>query len=84
LAQRATRLSGGNNPGILAALAAAEAEVGQFPSAVTTARKALELATAQNNPPVADALRIQIRCYEAGTPFRDSSLTSAHPVQNGP
>ena len=76
LAQQANRLSGGNNPAILAALAAAQAEDGRFPDAVSTAQEALVLATTQTNGAVADALRVQIKSYQAGSPFRDGSLTN--------
>jgi Flp pilus assembly protein TadD len=75
LAQQADQLSGGNNPAILATLAAAQAEVGHFSDAMATAQKALGLATAQTNTAVADALRTQIKFYQAGSPFRDDSLT---------
>ena len=76
LAEQDDQLSSGSNPAILATLAAAYAEVGRFPDAMTTAQKALVLATAQANTAVADDLRMQIRCYEKGAPFRDNSLTN--------
>ena len=76
LAQQAEQLSGGQDPALITILAAAYAEAGRFPDAMTTAQKALALATAQTNTAVADALRIQIGCYEKGAPFRDSSLTN--------
>jgi hypothetical protein len=43
---------------------------------MTTAQKALALATAQTNTAVADALQTQIKCYQAGSPFRDRSSTN--------
>jgi tetratricopeptide (TPR) repeat protein len=76
LAQQANQFSGGSNPAILAALAAAYAEVGRFPDAMTTAQKALALATAQTNIAVVNALRAQIGFYEADTPFRDAGPTN--------
>jgi capsule polysaccharide export protein KpsE/RkpR len=84
LAEQDDQLSSGSNPAILATLAAAYAEVGRFPDAMTTAQKALELATTQNNTAVADALRAQIGFYEADTPFRDISLTNALPSESQP
>ncbi len=73
LAQQADRLSGGTNPSILGALAAAYAETQRFDEAVATAQKALQLALAQTNNPQADALRAQIKVYQAGSPFRDTA-----------
>ena len=72
LAERANRLSGGNRPNVLDALAAAYAEAGWFPEALATARKALELATQQNEPALANALRARIALYEAGKPFHQT------------
>ena len=77
LAQRADRLSGGKNPRIITTLAAADAEAGQFPEAVMTAQRALELAVAQTNAALVETLRLQIGLYRANLPFRDPSLTNA-------
>jgi tetratricopeptide (TPR) repeat protein len=71
LAQRADELSGGRNPLVLRALAAAYAEGGQFTKAITTARQALQLADAQSDPRLIDSLRSQLKLYQAGVPFRD-------------
>jgi tetratricopeptide (TPR) repeat protein len=77
LAQKANQLMGDGNPVVLSTLAAAYAEAGRFPEAVTTAQKALQLAGSQTNAAsVVNALRTQIKCYQAGSPFRDSSLTN--------
>jgi len=76
LAQRANQLSGGQVPVFIGTLAAAYAEAGRFPEAVTTARQALQLATGQTSPAAVDALRTQIGLYQAGLPFRDLSLTN--------
>src|SRR6185295_14795025 len=70
LAQQADRLSGGANPVIKGTLSAAFAEVGRFPDAIAAAELALQLATAQNNMALANALRQQIGLYQAGSPFR--------------
>ncbi len=56
-AQQANQLSGGKQPDVLHTLAAAYAEAGRFPEALATVRKALDLATQQNNRALADALR---------------------------
>jgi tetratricopeptide (TPR) repeat protein len=76
LAQQAERLTGGDNPVVNSTLAAAYAEAGQFPEAVATAQRALQLAGFQNNPALGDSLRAQIGLYEAGAPFHDASLTN--------
>ena len=72
LAEEAQRLSGGGHPGVVATLAAAYAEAGRFPEAVEAAKRALELATAQNKTVQADRLRRQITLYRAGLPYRDA------------
>jgi Flp pilus assembly protein TadD len=77
LAQRAARLSGARNPWILGTLAAADAEAGQFPEAVATARQALELASPQANTSLVRLLQTQIKLYQAGSPFRDTDPTNA-------
>ena len=55
LAQKAVRLSGGENPRMLRTLAAAEAEAGRFVGAAETARQALQLADVykRQKPPLA-------------------------------
>ena len=70
LAQRAVRLSGGREPAVLGTLAAAYAEAGRFSEAVETAQKALDLATKQNKPRLAESIRAKISLYKATTPFR--------------
>ena len=76
-AQRAVRLSGGQDPAILDALAAAYAETGQFAEAVQTARSARELAAQQNNQPLAESLKVKISLYQAGTRFRETPQPQA-------
>ena len=72
LAQQADRLTGGQDPITLHALAAAYAESGNFTEAVSTARRALDLAKTQANRALADALRSEIKLYQAGSPFREA------------
>ena len=76
LAQQANQFTGGGNPGILDTLAAAYAEGRQFSNAVVTAQRALSLALARNNTNLADALREEIKLYQANKPF--------HRTVNGP
>ena len=75
LAGEAQRLTGGTNLSVLGTLAAAFAEAGRFPEAAATAQRAVELATARANPGHAEALRAQLRLYQAGSPFRDPALS---------
>jgi tetratricopeptide (TPR) repeat protein len=79
LAQEANRLSDGQNPRVLTALAAAYAEAGRFSEAVAAARQARRLAVDQSNTDLAGALQIQIGLYSAGAPFRDDSQTNVPP-----
>jgi Flp pilus assembly protein TadD len=81
LAEQAVRLSGGSDPVFVGTLAAAYAESGQFSEAVKTARQAQQLAAAQNNTPLGDALQAQIGLYQAGTPFREAGRNEAAPRQ---
>jgi len=70
LAERASRLTGGQQPTILDTLAAAYAESGRFPEAIDTARRALDIASRQNDRELAAGLKTRIALYEAKTPFR--------------
>jgi Flp pilus assembly protein TadD len=70
LAERASRLCGGEQPGALNTLAAAYAEAGLFPRALATARRALVLARQQRGALLPDDVRAQIALYEAGKPLR--------------
>jgi tetratricopeptide (TPR) repeat protein len=71
LASQASQLSGGGNPGVLRALAAAYAEEGSYQLAVATARRAIEGAAAQKNDAQTADLEREIKFYEAGAPVRD-------------
>jgi tetratricopeptide (TPR) repeat protein len=64
-AERAAGLSGGREPTILDTLADAYAEVGRFPEAAETARRALSFATREDEQPLAASLRAKIALYEA-------------------
>jgi protein O-mannosyl-transferase len=72
LAQRAVQLSNAQQPAVLDTLAAAYAEAGQFPQAVQTVRKALDLATRQNDQVLVKSISAKIAIYEAGAPYRDT------------
>jgi len=72
LARQTDQLAHANDPMMAAILAAAEAEAGKFEQAVADARRAMDLATRQNNTAMVAAIRAQLKCYEAGAPFRDT------------
>jgi tetratricopeptide (TPR) repeat protein len=71
VAQQAVQLSGGKSPEILDTLAAAYAEAGRFPEAVETAKRALNLNATRNNQPLADALQMRLKLYEANAPYHE-------------
>src|SRR6266550_701285 len=71
LAREVARLSEYNDPNILDTLAAAFAETGQFAEAIKVAERAMQLATAQTNAVLADALRLRLEGYRAGKPFHE-------------
>jgi len=75
LAQQADEISGGKNPVIIGELAAAYAEAGHFPEAITNAQLALQLAASQNDIAMVAAIQAQLKLYQAGSPFRDPSPT---------
>ena len=47
-----------------------------FPKAIKTAERALQLATDQGNTALADAIPAQIRFYQSGFPYRYNSRPS--------
>ena len=66
--ERAVKLSGGREPLILDLLSGVYAEVDRFPEALQTARRALAVATQQNNDRLAEALKAKIASYESRIP----------------
>lgn len=70
-ARHAAQGSGGGRPAVLDALAASYAETGRFPDAVETARRALALAAAQNQPRLAEGMKARLALYESGKPYRE-------------
>jgi protein O-mannosyl-transferase len=79
LARRANEISGGADPFALQSLAAAQAEQGDFTAALATAQLALQHANSRADVALAEALRVQSRCYEAGAPFRDLTFAAENP-----
>jgi tetratricopeptide (TPR) repeat protein len=72
LARRAVRLSGGQDPVSLDALAAAYAETGRFAEAIDTARQALRQASIRHDAALAGAVGARIQYYQAGAAYRES------------
>lgn len=72
LAQRACELTQYDQPTFLTTLAAAYAESGRFPEAVTTAEKAEQLANAAGQAAVAAKSRQLLELYRAGKPYHES------------
>jgi hypothetical protein len=65
------QMAGPRDPLVLAARAAAEAEVGRYPQAVQFAEQAVEVAeTLPNQDAFLAATREQIKLYESGVPYR--------------
>jgi len=71
-AERAAQLSGARNPVYLDTPAAAHAEVGRFPEAITIGRKALDLAAQQHRGQLMEGLKTRIKLYESQQPYRDT------------
>ncbi|HUB81557.1 MAG TPA: tetratricopeptide repeat protein [Bryobacteraceae bacterium] len=63
--EQAASLTGGRQPEILDILAAMYAETGRYQDAVTTAQKALDLASQQRNYELASSLRASLARYQA-------------------
>ena len=71
LAERAARLTGGQDANVLDGLAAAYAEAGRFAEAVETGNRALRLATQQGKQDLAAEIKARVGLYERKTPYRD-------------
>ena len=69
LARQVNSQTGGENADVLSTFAAALSEAGRFPEAVETAQHALQLAEAQSNSKLAQALQSRIKLYQEGSPF---------------
>jgi tetratricopeptide (TPR) repeat protein len=71
IARRANELSGGSNPIVLRALAAAYAEAGQFEKAIETAGAAIQLSRLSGDHSLSWAIEGQLRLYQLGIPYRE-------------
>lgn len=70
-ALRANDLTGGKDPSVLATVAAAHAELGDFTKAGEVASAALDLAKSSSPPELASAIQAQIAGYRSSLPYRD-------------
>ena len=68
-AQSANQITGGNNPFMLRALAAAYARCGRFPDAIETGKRALALATESQPEDFINTLQQEIALYQTNTPL---------------
>ena len=73
LAERACQLTGSTNLWLLSTLAAAYAKAGRYPEAVTTQRKACELAAAKGQSGPTESFRSRLELYRSGQPYRVSA-----------
>jgi Flp pilus assembly protein TadD len=71
LAERACELTHYDEPLFVGTLAAAYAEAGRFPEAVTTAEKAEQLATDAGLNKLAEKNRQLLELYRAGKPYHE-------------
>jgi tetratricopeptide (TPR) repeat protein len=77
LADRAVRLTGGREPSVLDAQAAAYAEVGRFADAARIAERALDLARQRGDAALAVELDGRLALYRARRPYRAPRATAS-------
>jgi tetratricopeptide (TPR) repeat protein len=75
LAERACELTHYGEPSFIGTLAAAYAEAGRFPEAVTAAEKAAQLATDAGSKKPAEENRQRLELYRAGKPYHEPAPT---------
>jgi Tfp pilus assembly protein PilF len=75
LAERACQLTRYEHPGAVQSLAAAYAEAGRFPDAVSAAKHGIRVALASGNGAMADAIRQALELYQQDMPLRSNHLS---------
>ncbi len=75
LAQRAARIAGGENPGVLRTLAAALAENNQFTEAIATAERGKDLAQANGDMTMVENLRSCVELFRRGLPLHNTQVS---------
>jgi tetratricopeptide (TPR) repeat protein len=78
LANRSIELSGGQDPHAFDALAAALAEIKNFPAAIQAADQASALALSRGDKALVDAIGERGRLYRQDLPYREPPSTRAH------
>ncbi|HEV2970217.1 MAG TPA: tetratricopeptide repeat protein [Pirellulales bacterium] len=73
LARHAVELTDSRDPEMLAILAAAYAEAGEFPKAVESGEQAKELARLQDKSALVDQLTDRLKLYRAGQPYHETA-----------
>jgi tetratricopeptide (TPR) repeat protein len=74
LAESGIRLTNAKHVTLLRSMAAALAETGSFIDASRTAQRLMQMAAAQGDTALADAVSADFRLYSAGKPYRDPLL----------
>ena len=69
-ATRACKIAEVNQQGFWDTLAVAYAAAGNFPEAIKTAQKAVELADVAGEKELADGIRQRLELYKSGQPYR--------------
>ena len=72
-ARQAERISGGGDPLTSVTLAAAYAETGRFPEAISLAERVSQMAGAQNSVGLAAVAGEQLKSYQSGKPLRGTA-----------
>ncbi len=80
LAQRACQLTANASANCLDTLAVALAAAGQFPEAVATAEKAIQLANAAGQAPLAKRMEARLEFYRAGRMYDGSTSSVRQPA----
>ncbi len=73
LAEQTSQLTGNQNAQAIRVLAAAYAETGRLPEAVTTAKQAMSLAASQSRQVLAKKIQTELMLYEANAPCRSTN-----------
>jgi Flp pilus assembly protein TadD len=79
LAQKACQQTQNKDPITMGTLAAAYAEAGRFPDAISTAEKAADLADAAGNAQFAAVNRQLLQLYRVGKPYHENPATRRKP-----
>jgi len=82
VAERACQASLSPNPQFIGTLAAAYAEAGRFPEAISAAERAKDLAAKQGRDDLAQRNEELLQFYRGGKPYHEPGKTNAEPPIN--